>query len=367
MPLTIGAGAPIFQARTHARPDYAFGSLGGFFILLAFLPRPGPARDAADRALASHRGLFDDRKRLVFSVVQGEADFMGLEPQMPGVRHFHDPDGSIARSYGLIEPAGDFVPQWVLVDPMMRVLFSYGIDQTERAFSELQSLDDPETHAGTPMHAPVLIAPRVFEPEFCRKLIDVYLKDGGGVSGVMRDVGGKTVGVVDDFKKRRDATIHDPDLMEQIQRRISARLLPQIAKSFMLKVTRMERYIVARYDSADGGYFKPHRDNTTRATAHRQFACSINLNAEEFDGGDLRFPEFGQKTYRPPTGGAVIFSCALLHEATSVTRGERFAFLPFFYDDAHAAIRQENMKFLDAKAETADRDEPAGVPAEAAA
>jgi predicted 2-oxoglutarate/Fe(II)-dependent dioxygenase YbiX len=69
------------------------------------------------------------------------------------------------------------------------------------------------------------------------------------------------------------------------------------------------------------------------------FACSINLNAEEFEGGDLRFPEFGSRTYRPPTGGAVIFSCTLLHEATPVTKGTRYAFLPFFYDDAAAKIR----------------------------
>jgi len=165
----------------------------------------------------------------------------------------------------------------------------------------------------------------------------------------MRDIGGKTVGVVDDFKKRRDATITDEALMGQIRGRISRRLLPEIQKALMFKVTRMERYIVARYDAEDGGYFRPHRDNTTKGTAHRQFACSINLNAEEFEGGDLRFPEFGRRTYRPPTGGAVIFSCALLHEATPVTRGTRFAFLPFFYDDEHARIRTANAQFLSAE------------------
>jgi predicted 2-oxoglutarate/Fe(II)-dependent dioxygenase YbiX len=347
MPLTIGADAPKFYARTHARPDFAFGSLGGLHILLAFLPEPGPARDVADKALATHRSLFDDSKRVAFGVVDGEADFLLQRQQLPGLRFFHDPDNAIARAYGLVDASGAKIAQWVLVDPMMRVLFSCGIDQADRAFSYLMSLGDPESHAGTPLHAPVLIVPRVFEPEFCRQLIDVYIADGGGVSGVMRDIGGKTVGVIDDFKKRRDATIGDENLKVDIQRRISVRLLPQIEKAFMFKVTRMERYIVARYDSADGGYFKPHRDNTTRATAHRQFACSINLNAEDYEGGDLRFPEFGRKTYRPPTGGAVIFSCSLLHEATPVVRGERFAFLPFFYDDASAAVRQRNLKFLE--------------------
>ena len=58
----------------------------------------------------------------------------------------------------------------------------------------------------------------------------------------------------------------------------------------------------------------------------------------DFDGGDLRFGEFGARTYRPPLGGAVVFSCALLHEATRVSRGRRYAFLPFFYDEAGAEV-----------------------------
>ena len=34
----------------------------------------------------------------------------------------------------------------------------------------------------------------------------------------------------------------------------------------------------------------------------------------------------------------MVFSCALLHEATRVTAGRRYAFLPFFYDEAGAAV-----------------------------
>ena len=35
----------------------------------------------------------------------------------------------------------------------------------------------------------------------------------------------------------------------------------------------------------------------------------------------------------------MVFSCSLLHEATPVTRGIRYATLPFLYDDAAAALR----------------------------
>jgi predicted 2-oxoglutarate/Fe(II)-dependent dioxygenase YbiX len=128
--------------------------------------------------------------------------------------------------------------------------------------------------------------------------------------------------------------------------RLRQRLVPQIVKAFNFEPTRIERYLVARYDAETGGFFRPHRDNTTRGTAHRRFAVSINLNAD-YDGGDLRFLEFGDRTYRPPPGGACVFSCSVLHEATPVTRGERFAFLPFLYDEAAAAIREANLKYLD--------------------
>jgi predicted 2-oxoglutarate/Fe(II)-dependent dioxygenase YbiX len=155
-----------------------------------------------------------------------------------------------------------------------------------------------------------------------------------------------TVGVLDDFKRRRDLAIADEALRRDILVRLRRRLLPEIKRVFQFEATRMERYMIAAYDAADGGYFRPHRDNESLATAHRRFAVSINLNAEEFEGGDLRFPEFGRKTYRPPTGGAVVFSCSLLHEATPVTKGTRYATLPFLFDEAGEAIRTANAHTL---------------------
>jgi predicted 2-oxoglutarate/Fe(II)-dependent dioxygenase YbiX len=117
-------------------------------------------------------------------------------------------------------------------------------------------------------------------------------------------------------------------------------LVPEILRVFRFQVTRVERYMVCCYDAAVGGFFKPHRDND--GDGHRQFAVTLNLNAEEYEGGDLRFPEYGRQTYRAPTGGACIFSCGLMHEATPVTRGKRYAFVPFLYDEASARQRQEN-------------------------
>jgi predicted 2-oxoglutarate/Fe(II)-dependent dioxygenase YbiX len=103
----------------------------------------------------------------------------------------------------------------------------------------------------------------------------------------------------------------------------------------------MDRYIVACYDSEVGGHFHRHRDNVNAGAQHRRFAVSINLN-REFEGCDLTFPEFGRKTYRPPTTGAVVFSCGALHQVTPITKGRRYAFLAFLYGEADAARREAN-------------------------
>jgi predicted 2-oxoglutarate/Fe(II)-dependent dioxygenase YbiX len=195
-----------------------------------------------------------------------------------------------------------------------------------------------------------LLLPRIFELEFCRALIGLYERGQSEPSGFMQTdpVTGKTVLRSDPkMKRRRDCIIEDENVRQHIQARLKRRLVPEIAKAFQFQATRIERYIVARYDAEDGGHFSGHRDNTTKGTAHRRFAVTINLNAEDYEGGDLVFPEFGQQAYRAPTGGAVVFSCSLLHEARPVTRGSRYCFLPFLYDEAAAKIREQNRGFLD--------------------
>jgi predicted 2-oxoglutarate/Fe(II)-dependent dioxygenase YbiX len=198
----------------------------------------------------------------------------------------------------------------------------------------------------------------VFEPAFCADLIALYEASGGEESGFMREVGGKTVGVNDyRHKRRRDHTITDAEVIAATQARFRRRVVPEIAKVHQFHVTRMERYIVACYAAEDEAHFAAHRDNTTRGTAHRRFAVSVNLN-EDFDGGEVSFPEYGPRSFKPPVGGAVVFSCSLLHAVSKVTRGRRYAFLPFLYDDAAAKIREENARHLEGGS-----DYKAGVPA----
>ncbi|WP_293679579.1 2OG-Fe(II) oxygenase [uncultured Phenylobacterium sp.] len=344
--LFTGAPAPIFKVRSKHFAQFAFSSLGGRWVVLGFLPGPGPERDAAIAMLEGLPGLFRDDRCLAFGVLPDEASFKAAKDALP-MRWFYDAEGSVRRLYDAEGPDGEVAPRWVAIDPSQRVLAWAPLENGRQLFASLAAMGAPQDHAGVPMHAPVLIVPRILEGDLCHRLIAYYEADGGVPSGVMRERNGRTVAELDDFKRRRDATITDPELTRALRDRIGRRLVPEIEKVFQFKATRIERYIVARYDSADGGYFRPHRDNTTGGTVHRKFAVSINLNAEDFEGGDLRFPEFGPQTYRPPTGGAVVFSCSLLHEATPVTRGIRYATLPFLFDEAGEELRAKNLHLLD--------------------
>jgi predicted 2-oxoglutarate/Fe(II)-dependent dioxygenase YbiX len=308
-----------------------------------------PAAAEALALVQRHRPLFDDENACFFGVTVDPADVREerIAPSLPGIRWFLDFDRAVSAQYGAIEGESEgarYAAHWLLLDPMLRVRYRASLEDGERFMAacarHMREDDLPST-------APVLVIPNVLAPELCRHLIDRYEENGGTESGFMRDVDGKTVCIVDHSHKRRvDYVIEDEPLLAILKARMAEIVRPLIKHAFQFEATRVERWIVACYDGNDGGHFRPHRDNTTRGTAHRKFACTLNLNAEEYDGGDLRFPEFGSRTYRAPTGGAVIFSCSLLHEARPVTRGRRYALLPFFYDDDGARIREANLAFV---------------------
>lgn len=338
----IGEPAPWFITGCGEVAQFHLSSLGGRHVVLCF---PGQDRLAASIAIGQLAGWVSDvpeRHCVGFGVVM-PVDAAAARATWPRLRFFQEfGDLEIARLYGIGAGGG-----WVVLDTMLRVLMRGPLPDGAAILARVKALP-PAGLCGPPdMPAPVLTLPGVFEPAFCRLLIDLYQADGGQDSGYMRDQDGKTVGVIDHgFKRRRDMLITDPTVMMEARTRIEQRLLPMLTRALQFRATRLERYIVACYDAADQGFFRAHRDNTTRGTAHRRFAVTINLNADEYQGGDLCFPEFGPRTYRAPTGGAIAFSCSLLHEAQPVTSGVRYAFLPFLYDEEGARLRDANLAFL---------------------
>lgn len=356
----IGPGdpAPWFYQRATSHERYAFDTVGGRYVVMLFVGTAGDeqGRSAIETILANG-AMFDDENFCFFGVSLDPADEREgrLHERVPGIRYFWDFNGAISRMYGSIpvdaQPGANVALRrfWLVLDPTMRVMAMFPLAQDgnhRQVIGYLRSLSPISKFAGFEIHAPVLVLPNVFEPELCKQLISLYDQNGGESSGFMREVDGKTVLVQDAARKvRKDYTIADPDLVTTVQRRVQRRIAPEILKVHQFNATRMERYIVAAYTAEDGGHFFDHRDNTTKGTAHRRFAVSINLN-DGFDGGELCFPEYGRRAIKMNAGTAVVFSCSLLHSVSKVTRGKRYAFLPFLYDDAAAKLREENNKYL---------------------
>jgi predicted 2-oxoglutarate/Fe(II)-dependent dioxygenase YbiX/peroxiredoxin len=356
--LLPGDPAPWFRARTSANPRYAFDSAAGRYLVLCFFGTLSDGHaEAAVAAARARADVFDDAHASFFGVSVDPSDEAEgrFAERVPGLRVFWDFDGEVGRLYGAVPRDAEPTPGarvsirriWVVLDPTLRVLsvtpFAPDRADVARVLAEVAALPPPDRFAGVPLQAPILMLPRVFEPEFCARLVARYEAAGGEESGVMRDLDGKTVAVMDARqKRRRDHVIEDQALIGEIQGRFLRRVVPEIRKAHQFEITRMERYLVACYAAEDGGHFAAHRDNTTHGTAHRRFAVSVNLN-EDFDGGEVSFPEYGRRGFKAPVGGAVVFSCSLLHAVSRVTRGRRYAFLPFLYDDAAAKIREANM------------------------
>lgn len=340
-----GDAAPWWNQGIH---KFIFDPFAGRYIVMGFCGTTG--EDACQRALhALHdlRHFVEAEKAYLFGVLSDQQDRAErtLAPTFSSIQFVWDAEGSMNRAYGVGSQR-----VWIVLSPMLRVIevipfHADGADLQQLA-TLLETLPPPSRHLGFEITAPVLILSDVFEPAFCRHLIELYRSHGGRESGFMQEVGGKAVELHDPaWKRRRDYIVEDTTLVEQIKARMARRVGHMLHQAFHFKLTRMERHLVACYAEEDGGHFGPHRDNTVKATEHRRFAVSINLN-EDFDGGELAFPEFGANLLKAPVGAATIFSSSLLHRVSRVTRGRRYAFLPFLHDEEAERVRVANLQFL---------------------
>jgi predicted 2-oxoglutarate/Fe(II)-dependent dioxygenase YbiX len=352
---------PVSLAAGDRAPNFVLPNPEGKFLMLyervkgnpfvLFFCRPGDeAGRAALAGFAARRAAFAEAGIDLFVVVDGSlAEAAALPCPFP---IFADPKGAITAGYrdaaGL--PRGGTA--CFLLDGNQRVIdlraggglgdgrgdgtgFGEG-EESELADWALRRFRKrrPTERLRISAVAPVLVVPEVLDPEACAALIRRWETEGHqeGAVDSMSD-GVEMQRIYHAMKKRRDHPIHDRGLLQELVALIGRRIAPELDKAFGFKGFRFDRFIVTCYAADRGDHFARHRDNLSPSTANRRFALTVNLN-DGYEGGELHFPEYGPHLYRPEAGGAILFSCSLLHEVLPVTRGRRFTLLSFLRDPA---------------------------------
>ncbi len=333
--LTVGDRAPNFVLpAANGKFLMFYDQTKGLQPVLVFTPGGGaPDARAALQAFADRAQDFTDRGLILFCVSLDSVDD-NAALDYPFLT-WSDPEKAISRAYrgklGLPLDGEDVTA--VLLDANQRVLeVQQGADAAlaARVLKFHDAQPKPEAAEARPSNAPVLLIPRILDRDMCRSLIDQWHMAGHeeGTVGLVT-AGREQDAVAHAAKKRLDHAIADPELNRILQRTIGRRIAPEVEKAFQFQGFRFDRFLVVCYDAARGDHFRPHRDNTSPETADRRFAITLNLNTDEYEGGALVFPEYGSHGYRPESGGAVIFSCSLIHTALTPAKGRRFALLSF--------------------------------------
>ncbi|WP_193184272.1 2OG-Fe(II) oxygenase family protein [Nisaea sediminum] len=339
--------APPIALRNKAGGEFnlAADEVAGDFNIFVFLGHNAAANLAAVTAFVSARDQLAGYGARAYFVAAGKK-WPELPADVDTGAVLQDIEGKAFSAFGqqaLFGRAISTAPTTVLVAPnrhILRVLEAEWPDHTKTVLEELEAQSALRAAQPYRMHPPVLLMPDVFSPGDCRHLMSVYAMQGQEfVEPGHHKLQNRTTDCkmrIPDYGRedRIDHWVINPETQAYIDERIAKRLLPEIQKSFHYKVTRHERYRIACYQGERGGRAHGHRDNSSAMSAYRRFAVTINLNSDEYEGGEIWFPEFSKQSYKPPAGAAIVFSCSLLHEVLHMRKGRRFALLGFLFGES---------------------------------
>jgi predicted 2-oxoglutarate/Fe(II)-dependent dioxygenase YbiX len=318
MAMIPGERLPNFVlADTAGEQRMAYALSLGDPLWLVLAAKPSEALLATVRAAGS-----PDRRPILVSAAPCSGagdDFVGLV----------DPDGGLSRHLGYTG-----APTLLSFDANLRLETVTVGEDAIGALLQRRSMDPRPNGADvepvTTVQAPLLTVPRVLGEAECRALCERFEAGSHQASGSHAVTASGDIELRPDpsLKARRDIILDGQADRDWLGERVARTVLPELAHAFAATAAGFEWFKLVRYD-AGAGWFRRHRDNTTPDTAKRRFAITINLNTGDYRGGNLVFPEYGPTPYAPPIGAALVFSCALAHEVTEVTQGQRYALLSF--------------------------------------
>ena len=190
----VGEPAPWFEVRSPVNPRFHFHTVAGCTVVLCFF---GSAAEPTSRRILdgflARRDLFDDTRCCFFGVsVDSQDETMArVQEKQPGFHLFWDFDRRVSKLY-CVADAGDsmsYSPHTFVLDERLRIVasipFSDNVEQhVASALQAVGALPHPKTACVADVPAPVLVVPRIFEPELCRTLIRYYRRAWRGRIGV---------------------------------------------------------------------------------------------------------------------------------------------------------------------------------------
>ncbi len=340
--LEIGDPAPLFTLVDQWGNEVFLGAdtIAGDPTVLVFCPQG--ANKTSDEVVSRYRALgqqFGTMGARVFVINRESMDTpQAAVDDANTLRVLADVPGAVFDAYGIEKAAGIGAPcpvTSVLVNPNAQIAWTTGSEDPSDHVESVLERAGPLAHRSNPVssgpHPPIMIIPNVLSDTACDILIEawkrptpVWGREALGSDALKLEKSDYKIETDTDAGKLTQHHILDPEINGIVDKAFIRRIIPQLYKAYRYKITQHEQYKILRYLAADGGFLGPHRDNSTPETAHRHFTMTMNLVADGFDGGELRFPEYGGHLYRGGKGSAVVWSATLLHEVTALTSGERF-------------------------------------------
>jgi hypothetical protein len=348
----FGDVAPPLTTQTRGDAAFPLYSLAGkFSVIFAFGSLK--AKDARKAMVSMLQQEFHPQSENCqfygLTLHDKDCDDAMLQGLCPDNRILIDPKGELSRALALFKDK-TYLPTWLIFDPNMKLWASGPMGDYKKMIETMKNLPPAAEHMGANAFAPILMIPRVFEPLFAKDLMTYY-----GHSLTQRP----------EIFGNNGAPVQHQQLRQAYRERVASRIVPELNRVFGSYISRLEHMNVSSLDESQPAK-AARRNNEHRSEAHRRFVVMVNLN-DDYEGGEVCFPEYGGRLYRMPAGGALVFSASLLVEYKAITKGFRLCATPYLYDEHFARLRYETSQELKLRIDMDDMLYPQEEPAKKAA
>jgi hypothetical protein len=173
--------------------------------------------------------------------------------------------------------------------------------QADWALAMLKAQPSEPPHRLSAM-APILLLPGALDAEDCRQLLD-RMPAGDAAGG--------------------SAPLGEPALAERIGKVLLRRIGPEVEKAFSFDDFVFDSFMLGWENAIPSAGADRRREVVDPAVEGRSFSLILDLADGAYEGGDILFPEYGPHSYRPGTGGALVYAGTMLRELRPVSSGRR--------------------------------------------